>query len=46
MKKLIVLIALISTTVSASAQQMFDFESNTGRLEAGLNFGQAGSFTP
>ena len=46
MKRLIVLIALISTTVSASAQQMFDFESNTGRLETGLNFGQAGSFTP
>lgn len=46
MKKLIVLIALISATVSVSAQQMFDFDSNNGRFEAGFNFGQAGSFTP
>lgn len=46
MKKVFILIALISVAVSASAQKMFDFESNTMRLEAGLNIGQAGSFTP
>lgn len=46
MKKVFILIALISVAVSASAQKMFDFDSNTMRLEAGLNIGQAGSFTP
>lgn len=46
MKKLIVFITLFSLALSASAQQMFDFSSNNWRIEAGLNFGQAGSFTP
>ncbi len=46
MKKIVVLIAFITLAVSASAQQMFDFYSNHGRLEAGINIGQVGMSTP
>ena len=46
MKKIVILIALVTLAVSASAQQMFDFQSNTRRLEAGLIFGQVGTSTP
>ena len=45
MKK-IVLLVFLTVAVGANARQMFDFSANTPRLEAGLNFGQAGSFTP
>ncbi|MBR5924663.1 MAG: hypothetical protein IKZ60_04310 [Bacteroidales bacterium] len=45
MKK-IILIALLTISVGANAQQMFDFSWNSPRMEGGFNFGEAGSFTP
>lgn len=44
MKKLILVFTLVLFTLGAKAQ-VFDFSSNTGRIEAGINIGQAGSFT-
>ena len=44
MKKLIIIVALLAMAFSASAQ-VFDFSSNSGRVEAGFNIGQVGSTT-
>lgn len=57
MKKILITLMLIAGAVSAYAQSsagvvyekefhLFDFSLNARRLEFGLNFGQAGSFTP
>jgi len=56
MKRFIIFVALIAAAVSANAQQgagaevgkdvnLFSFTLNAYRFEAGLNFGQAGSFS-
>ena len=45
MKKIIVSLVIILSGISLSAQSWFDFRENSRRLEAGLNIGQAGSFT-
>ena len=56
MKRLITIIFLLSLAIGANAQavyaevgkeyKLFDFQLNAKRLEFGVNFGQAGSFSP
>ena len=46
MKKIILALAILASAIFANAQtRLFDFESNEGRIEAGFNIGQVGSFT-
>ena len=45
MKRFLILVTLLAIGISARAQQVFDFSNNSMRVEAGLNFGQAASFT-
>ena len=45
MKKLLFFAALLLASASAGAQ-VFDFSSNNGRLEVGINVGVAGASTP
>ena len=45
MKKTFLIIALTLLSVSAGAQNLFDFSSNNGRLEAGVYLGQPGYTT-
>ena len=44
MKKLVIFVVLLSIAAGARAQ-IIDFSLNSQRVEAGLNFGQAASFT-
>ena len=45
MKRIVLIAVMLAASLSARAQ-LFDFPSNKGRLEAGLNFGVAGAGTP
>ena len=45
MKRYFILVVALFFLASGAKAQWFDFSSNIGRMDAGINFGQAGSFT-
>lgn len=46
MKRLVLTIAVLLTAAFAANAQWFDFSSNSGRFEGGINIGAAGTTTP